>query len=175
MPDFLVALAKAIDRINERVGEWASWLNIVLVLLVCVDVFNRYVLNYTAAWVAEMEWHLFALIFLLGAWFAWKHDRHVRVDLFYTHFKPTDKALTDILGTLFFLLPWSFTLMVVSWRYAWKSFLIREASPDPGGIPALYWIKFAISLGMLLLFLQGIARLVHNLQAWKAGRENASN
>ncbi|MBK8042979.1 MAG: TRAP transporter small permease subunit [Haliscomenobacter sp.] len=175
MRPFFISVATGIDRINERVGEWASWLNVVLVLLVCVDVFNRYALNYTAAWVAELEWHLFALVFLLGAGFAWKHDRHVRVDLFYVRFQPKDKALTDIVGTLFFLLPWSFTLMVVSWRYAWKSFLIRETSPDPGGIPALYWIKFAISAGMLLLFLQGIARLIHNLQAWRTGREPLSN
>lgn len=133
MRPFFISVATGIDRINERVGEWASWLNVVLVLLVCVDVFNRYALNYTAAWVAELEWHLFALVFLLGAGFAWKHDRHVRVDLFYVRFQPKDKALTDIVGTLFFLLPWSFTLMVVSWRYAWKSFLIRETSPDPRG------------------------------------------
>jgi len=75
-------LASWIDQINERVGQWVSWLTLALVLLVFVNVFLRYVFNLPLAWSKELEWHLFALIFLFGAGYSLRHDRHVRVDLF---------------------------------------------------------------------------------------------
>lgn len=154
------------NRLNERVGKWTAWLNLGLILLVCGDVFTRYLLNKTSPWVTELEWHLFALIFLLGAGFAWKHDRHVRVDLFYARFTPQDKASVNALGTIFFLLPWATVLLIVSWKYAMTSFEIRETSPDPGGLPALYPIKFGICLGILLLILQALTQLITDLQTW---------
>ncbi len=105
----------------------------------------------------ELEWHLFGLIFLLGAGYAFRHDRHVRVDLFYAKFSAKDKALVNLFGGLILLIPWTAILIYVSFEYA--TIAIGEGSPDPGGLPARYIIKFAITAGMVLLFLQGLASI----------------
>ena len=163
-------LAKFIHRLNEFVGRTASWLNTLLVLLVCGDVISRYLFNDTAAWVMELEWHLFALVFLLGAGYALRHDRHVRVDLFYSRFSVRDQALVNIVGGIVFLIPWCILLIVVSTRYAWVSYLIGEGSPDPGGLPARYLIKFAIPIALFLLLLQGIVSVWESIRTYREGR-----
>ena len=159
---------KAIHQLNEQIGRGVSWLNGVLVLLVCADVVSRFLFQETAAWVMELEWHLFALVFLLGSGYALRHNRHVRVDLFYNRFAPRDRALADIIGGAVLLIPWCILIIYFSSSYAWSSFLIREGSPDPGGLPARYLIKFAIPLGFFLLLLQGVASV---LEAWKTCRK----
>ncbi len=153
-------LANRISQINEWIGKKISWLTFLLVILVCFDVIVRYLFNDTAAWIMELEWHMFALIFLLGAGYAFKHDRHVRVDLFYSNFKEKDKALVNLIGGLLFLIPWTIVIIIASFNYANVSFQIRETSPDPGGLPARYIIKFAITLGGILLFLQALANVI---------------
>lgn len=168
----LERIANRIDHLNEWIGRQTSWLNTILMVLVCMDVFIRYMLNDSSAWIMELEWHLFATIFLLGAGYAFQHDRHVRVDLFYTRMKKQDKALVDFIGTLVFLIPWCIALMVVSFQYAYQSFLIGETSPDPGGLPARYIIKSLIFIGLLLLFLQAISTL---FRSWLVLRENGTN
>jgi TRAP-type mannitol/chloroaromatic compound transport system permease small subunit len=154
--------------LNEQIGRGVSWLNGVLVLLVCADVVSRFLFQETAAWVMELEWHLFALVFLLGSGYALRHNRHVRVDLFYNRFAPRDRALADLIGGAVLLIPWCILIIYVSSSYAWSAFLIQEGSPDPGGLPARYLIKFAIPLGFFLLLLQGIASV---LEAWKTYRK----
>jgi len=152
-----------IDALNEWVGKTVSWLTTMLVLVVCLDVIVRYLFNDTKAWIMELEWHLFALVFLIGAGYAFKHDRHVRVDLFYAKFTPKDRALVNLIGGLIFLVPWCILIIYVSYDYAHVSFLIRETSPDPGGLPARYIIKFAITVGVSLLLLQGISSIIQSL------------
>lgn len=156
----LRTIAAAIHTLNERVGQAASWLTTALMLLVCFDVVVRYMFNQTQAWIMELEWHLFGLIFLFGAGYAFKHDRHVRVDLFYSKFNERDKAWVNLIGGLLFLLPWSAVLVYVTFDYAAVSWRIGEGSPDPGGLPARYLIKYAISAGLLLLLLQGLASVI---------------
>ncbi|MCB0588723.1 MAG: TRAP transporter small permease subunit [Phaeodactylibacter sp.] len=152
--------SSAIHQLNEWVGRSVSWLTTVLVALVCFDVITRYLFSNTSAWIMELEWHIFALIFLLGAGYAFRHDRHVRVDLFYAEFSARDQALVNLFGAILFLIPWSILVIYASFDYALISFKIGEASPDPGGLPARYAIKFAITAGAVLLLLQGIASLI---------------
>lgn len=160
MLQWLQHFSNGIHYLNERVGRTVSWLTTLLVLLVCFDVVTRYLLSNTSAWIMELEWHLFALIFLLGAGYALRHDRHVRVDLFYANFPPRDQAWVNLLGAALFLIPWCILLVYTSFEYALISYKIGETSPDPGGLPALYMIKFAVTLGAFLLLLQGIASLI---------------
>jgi len=152
------------DRIIRFVGEHVSWLCFGLVLLICVDVLFRYLFHFSVAWMTELEWHFFGLIFLLGSPYALEKDKHVRVDLFYAKFGKREKAQVNVVGTLVFLIPWSFTMCWFSVRYAFESFRIRESSPDPGGLPALYPIKMAMALGFALLFLQGLMLLQRQLK-----------
>jgi TRAP-type mannitol/chloroaromatic compound transport system permease small subunit len=108
----------------------------------------------------ELEWHLFALLFLLGAGYALKHDRHVRVDLFYNRFSARDQAWVQLLGGVLFLIPWAVLIFYFSFDYARISWLLGEVSSDPGGLPARYVIKAAIPLGFGLLALQGVAEVL---------------
>ncbi len=157
MKSFLLNIRHAIDQLNEWIGGRIAWLTALLVLLTVLDVVWRRLLNNTQTWIMEMEWHLFALIFLLGAGYAYKHDRHVRVDLFYARFSSRDKAWVNLIGNVLFLMPWCAVLIWFAAGFAWNAFKIREASPDPGGLPARYVIKFSIVVGAVLLMLQGIA------------------
>lgn len=167
MDKFLSSASHLIDQINEWVGRAVSWLTTILVVLVCFDVITRYFFSDTAAWIMELEWHLFALIFLFGAGYAFKHDKHVRVDLFYAKFSPKDRALVNIIGTLLFLIPWCLLVIYWSYEYALISYNVGETSPDPGGLPARYVIKFCVSIGMIFLLLQGVSVLFKNLLIYR--------
>jgi len=154
------AIANWIDGLNEWVGKSVAWLTTLLVVLVCFDVISRRLFSDTQAWVMELEWHLFALTFLLGAGYALKHNRHVRVDLFYAKFSKRDKALVNLVGHVLFLIPWCIVVGMAAGKYALTSYQILETSPDPGGLPALYPIKFAIVIGFMLLLLQALANSI---------------
>ena len=104
MVKFLTAIANAIDTLNEYVGRSVAWLTLLLVLLVCYDVANRSIFNSTKTWIMELEWHLFSLIFILGAGYALKHNKHVRVDLFFAKFSRRDQAWTNLIGAVVFLI-----------------------------------------------------------------------
>jgi len=149
--------------LNELVGRAVSFLTFGLVLLFVYDVFMRYLFNSTAVWIGELEWHLFALIFLLAGGYAFKNDRHVRVDLFYQNFSVKKKAWVNLLGSLLFLLPWSFVILMNSYGYMMNSYLQGEGSANPGGLPFRFIIKGAILVGFALVFLQGIANVIDSL------------
>ncbi len=166
-------IVRWIENLNEAVGKAVSWLSAILVLIVCLDVIIRRFIGGQATWVMELEWHLFALIFLLGAAYTLKNDRHVRVDLFYANFSKRDKALVNLFGTLLFLLPWTAILIYFSFQYGKISWLVAEKSPDPGGLPARYVVKFCITLGFLLLFLQGVAEALKALSILRSPTEKA--
>lgn len=155
-------LASWINQLNDRVGRAVSWLTLALVLLVFTNVFLRYVLNLPLAWAKELEWHLFALIFLLGAGYSLLHDRHVRVDLFYEKASKKDQQRINFWGTLVFLIPWCLLLIYSGWKAATDAWQMGERSPEAGGLPNLWLIQFAIPLGIGLLLLQGISVLIRS-------------
>lgn len=145
------------DRLNERIGVVVSWLTTVLVAVVCYDVFTRYLLKSSLVAVQELQWHLFSVIFLIGAAYTLKHGKHVRVDVFYNRFSVKTRAWVDLLGSLIFLLPFCLVAIWCSHTFVINAFTIGEGSPDPGGLPARFILKAAIPVGFLLLALQGLA------------------
>lgn len=157
-------LLRAIEELVGWLGRAAGLLNLALIALILVDVFLRGVFSLTAAWVIELEWHLFAIIFLLGIPYALQRDRHVRVDLFYEKFRPEDRRKVDLIGTVIFLLPWAFVLLFTGSRYAYASWVAGEGSPNPNGIPYFFPIKSIIPIAAGLLLLQGLA------SAWRTYR-----
>ena len=159
----LQQLSRAIDQLNEAFGRGVAWLTTALVLVIGYDVAARYLFNSSSAGIVELEWHLFSFIFLLGAAYALKHDRHVRVDVFYQNFTPKQQAWVNLVGTVLFLLPFCFIVLREAWQFTLNAWLIRESSPDPGGLPARYVVKAAIPLGFLLLLLQALSLLFQSL------------
>ncbi len=163
-----------IDQINGFAGKAVAWLTLGLVLLTVFDVLIRYLFQESQAWVMELEWHLFAAIFLLGAGFALRHDRHVRVDLFYSKMTPRHKAQVDFWGTLVLLLPWCLLVIWASYPSALESYRIGEGSPDPGGLSYRFVIKLVLLLGFCLLLLQGISQVIQSsLLIWGASEDKS--
>lgn len=159
----LERLINWLEGINEWCGRLVSWLSVFLVALICVDVLMRYFFDFTLIWVIELEIYFFALLFLLASGYALKHDKHVRVDVFYTKMTKKQKALVDFSGTLLFLIPWCVVIIWVSYNYAYMSFLIGEKSPQPGGLPALYLLKFSIVAAFFLLLIQGLSMIIRSV------------
>jgi TRAP-type mannitol/chloroaromatic compound transport system permease small subunit len=134
-----------------------------MVVVICVDVILRYLFSFSFIWITEVEIYLFALSFLFGSGYALKHDKHVRVDLFYEGWSPVRKAWVNLLGSLFFLIPWCVVAIIACWKYASFSFGFRESSPQAGGLPALYILKFCLMLGFVFLLMQGIALILRSI------------
>lgn len=163
MKKVLLWTSNAIDRLNENIGRGVSWLNTLLVLLICFDVMARYLFSSSSAGIVELEWHLFSFIFLLGAAYALLHDRHVRVDVFYQNFSEKKKAWVNLAGTLLFLIPFCLITIYTSWKFTANAFAMQEGSPDPGGLPSRYIVKAAIPIGFFLLLLQAISLAIKSI------------
>ncbi|HEV8673270.1 MAG TPA: TRAP transporter small permease subunit, partial [Methylomirabilota bacterium] len=88
-------LARRIDAFQEHFGRAVSWLMFGMVAVVFGDVIFRYVFNLSWVFIQELEWHLFGLVYLLGAGYTMLHDEHVRVDIFYARLRPRNKAWFD--------------------------------------------------------------------------------
>lgn len=158
----------SINQLNDWIGRATGWITTGMVLLICFDVLAKYFapkldIHYSNTAVFEMQWHLFALVFLLGSAYTLRHDRHVRVDLFYSKFSAKRKAWVNVLGVLLFLLPFCIIVIETSFTYAKNSFLMNEKSPDPGGLPYRFVLKGMIIVGFALLALQGLAILCNSL------------
>jgi TRAP-type mannitol/chloroaromatic compound transport system permease small subunit len=160
----LEQLAGIIDSINEGVGRLVSWVSLGLVVVVSVDVIMRYLFNNSYVFVQELEWHMFAFLFLLGAGYTLLHDQHVRVDLLYQQFSQKTKAWVNLFGVLFFLLPGCYLIISVSIPWVVTAYEIGEISPDPGGIPARYIIKSFVPIGFTFLMLQGVSLGINSLK-----------
>ena len=155
----LLALARAIDALNERIGRAAMWLVLLATLISSGNAVMRYGFDLSSnAWL-EIQWYLFALIFLLGAGYTLKHNGHVRIDILYGRFSPRLQAWVDLIGGLLFLLPLCGLMVWMGWGGFSDSLAVNETSPDAGGL--LRWpIKLAIPLGFALLLLQGVAEAI---------------
>jgi TRAP-type mannitol/chloroaromatic compound transport system permease small subunit len=162
------SLQSAISRLEE-ISEWCgravSWCILIMVLIISYDVFMRFVFSISSGALQELEWHLFAIVFLMGASYTLKHDGHVRVDIFYQsrYMSEIKRAWIDLLGTILFLFPFCILIIVSSWDFVANSFAISEGSPDAGGLPYRYLLKAAIPLGFSLLFIQGIAIVLRSI------------
>ncbi len=150
-------VARFIDQVNEWIGRKIAWLTSLLVLIIFGDVVMRYFFNTSSAGVFELEWHLFAAIFLLGAAYTLKHDKHVRVDVFYARLNKKQQAWINLIGSLLFLFPFCIVVISSSYKFVENSFYFRESSPDPGGLPARFIIKSTITIGFFLLLMQGLS------------------
>lgn len=163
-----------IDRLNERIGRNISWLTIILVVLVCYDVITRYVFKSSSVAVQELQWHLFAIIFLMAAAYTLKYDEHVRVDVFYSKLSERSRAIIDLVGTIVFLLPFCLIIIYASRYFVFTSFQIGETSPDPGGLPARYLLKAILPISFFFVLLQGISLILRSIVKIKmlSRREN---
>ncbi len=159
----LTTLCRWVDGLNEHIGRGVAWVSALLVAVIFVDVVMRYAFNTSFVFTQELEWHLFAFIFLIGAGYTLLHDGHVRVDIVYQRLGPKGRAWVNLAGVLLFLIPGCLMVITTSWKFVANSFAIMEGSPDPGGIPYRFLIKGCIPVGFGLLLLQGVSLGIHSL------------
>lgn len=162
----LTRLIDFIEVLSEWSGRAVAWLVLAMTLVIGFDVIMRYLFNAGSVALQELEWHLFALVFLLGAAYTFKHDGHVRVDIVYQSrwMNARRRAFVEVFGGLFLLLPFCLLIIVSSWPFVANAFAMGEGSPDPGGLPYRFLLKTAIPLGFGLLLLQGIAHTLRNVR-----------
>lgn len=163
------------DGVNEWVGYAVSWLSTLLVIVVCYDVFTRYVLKNSSVAVQELEWHIFAVIFLVGAAYTLKEDKHVRVDVIYMKLSRKKQAFINLFGTLFFLLPFCLLIIKTSVPFVINAYGFDECSPDPGGLPYRWVLKSMIVVGFSLLFLQGLSLAAKSVLTLTGHDEEGAN
>lgn len=152
-----------LDAINENAGKLFSWSTLLMVILICTEVILRYIFNKSFIWMVELEIYLFAFSFLLAAGYAFKHDKHVRVDLFYSNFSEKKKAYVNLLGAILFLIPWCLISIIACLKYANISWRIGEVSQQAGGLPMVYLLKFSLALGFILLLIQAFASVIRSI------------
>lgn len=158
-------LCRWIDATNEWVGRGVAWTTSLLVAVTFGDVVMRYFFDTSFVFTQELEWHLFAFIFLMGAGYTLFQDGHVRVEVFYGKLDTKGQAWVNLFGVLFFLIPSCLIFIKTSIPFVQKSWAVMEGSPDPGGIPYRFILKACIPAGYSLMLLQGISLGIKSLFA----------
>lgn len=160
---YLKLYIQFVDKVNNKIGKLFSWFILFLIIIVCVDVILRYVMNYSIVAMQELEWHFFAILFLMGASYTMLENGHVRVDVFYIKLSAQTRVIINLAGTLLFLIPLCVIIIWTSTEFALISFRINETSPDGGGLPARFIIKSFIPISFFFLLLQGISHLFSSI------------
>jgi len=155
-------LAARIERFVDRVGRVTSWLALVIVLLMSVNVVLRYLFSVGSVWAQELEWHLLVPLILFGVSYAMRHGEHVRVDIVYGRFSPRRQHLVDLVSALL-AIGIAALFIWLSLHYVQQAYEIDEGSPDPGGLPHRFLLKSLLPLGFAVLLLQGIASALKSL------------
>jgi len=158
-----------IERFVDLVGEWTSWLALVIVALMATNVLLRYLFSTGSVWAQELEWHLLAPLILFGSSYALRHGAHVRVDIIYGRFSERSKAIVDLASAIL-AIAISALFIWFSLHYVQQSYVIDEGSPDPGGLPHRYLLKALIPIGFALLLLQSIAVALDSLEKLRGSR-----
>ena len=149
-----------IDGISTWVGKAAAWLIILLMAVVCVEVFKRYILNMPTAWIFDADNMLYGTLFMLCGAYTLAQNAHVRGDFLYSSMQPRMQASLDIVLYVVFFLPGVTALIYAGYDYASLSWHINEHSNVTANGPPVYQFKTVIPIAGALILLQGIAEIV---------------
>jgi TRAP-type mannitol/chloroaromatic compound transport system permease small subunit len=144
---------KIIGKIIDILGNFCSVLMLLMIVNVFYDVIMRYFFNDVSIGMQELEWHLFAAMFMFGIAYTLKEDGHVRVDIFYETMSAHKKAIINIFGSLVLALPITLLIFYYSWDYTLEAYEMGEGSGDPGGLPHRWIVRSIIPLSSLFLVL----------------------
>lgn len=146
-------LHNALRKLIDAMGQLCVVLMLLMVANVFYDVLMRYFFNDVSIGMQELEWHLFAAMFMFGIGYTLKEDAHVRVDIFYEKLLPHTQAYIDIFAALVFALPITLIVMYYGYGYAIDAYQMNEGSPDPGGLPYRWIIRSVIPISNVFLLL----------------------
>ncbi len=147
------SILKITGKIIDILGNFCSLLMILMIVNVFYDVIMRYFFNDVSIGMQELEWHLFAAMFMFGIAYTLKEDGHVRVDIFYDAMSAKKQAIINIFGSLVFALPITVLILYYSWDYTFEAYEMGEGSGDPGGLPHRWIVRSVIPLSSIFLIL----------------------
>jgi len=159
----LLALAARLEGLSEWTGRRIAWLTLAMVLVTFVIVIFRYAFSMGWIWLQESVSYLHAFVFMLGAAYTFRHDGHVRVDIFYRHYSPRRRALVDLLGNLLLVLPVCGFIFLNAWPDVHNAWIRLEGSEETDGLDLVYVLKTCMLLMPLLVSLQSLALILRNL------------
>ena len=158
----LLRLSRLIDALNEAVGKLTMWLVLAAVLISAANAVMRKAFSISSNGFLEIQWYLFAAVFLLAAGYTMKRQEHVKIDVVSSRFSKTTQVWIDIVGIVCFLFPFVFTVIALSMPLVIRAWNTGEMSSNAGGL--IRWPVFALlPLGFGLLGLQGLSELIKRL------------
>jgi TRAP-type mannitol/chloroaromatic compound transport system permease small subunit len=155
----LLKLSQLIDALTERIGKSIIWLVLVVTLISSGNAIMRYTINYSSNAFLEIQWYLFAMIFLLGSGYTLMKNEHVRIDLIAGKFSQRGQTWIDIFGIIFFLMPMAIAIMWMSWPIFLLALHNNEQSSNAGGL-TVWPARLMVPVGFFLLVLQGVSELI---------------
>ncbi len=163
-----MSIADRIDSLTTLIGRAAAWLCLFIVLAQFAVVLMRYGFGMGSAKLTESILYAHAALFMLAAAWTLRENGHVRVDIFYADARPRRKALVDLLGALFLLIPFALSLLILSLPYVARSWSILERSRETSGLPFVYLLKTLIPIFAISLVLQGVSQAIRAAQTLRA-------
>lgn len=160
---FLAWLLWAINGLNRIVGQVFSWLALAIVVICFWVVVERYLFSSTRLWMQDLYVWLNGAMFTAVAAFALLRENHVRVDIFYRGARNRTKAVADLVGVVFFLLPFCIVVFVYGLPFVQRSWKYMEGSANVGGMPGLYILKSFVLVFAVLVGLQAVAMLIRSI------------
>jgi TRAP-type mannitol/chloroaromatic compound transport system permease small subunit len=158
----LLALARMIDALNERIGKIVTWLVLVAVVISAANAVVRKAFDMSSNAFLEVQWYLFSAVFLLCSAWTLLRNEHIRIDVVAGRLAKRTQTWIDVFGTLFFLLPMTLLILYESVPWAWRALESGEISSSAGGL-ILWPAKILVPIGFTLLVLQGISELVKRI------------
>jgi TRAP-type mannitol/chloroaromatic compound transport system permease small subunit len=155
------------DRAILAIGNAGAWLIAVLIVAILIQVILRYVFQKSFVVLEEMQWHIYAVIIMLGLSYSFVKDSHIRLDILHSKFSKPTKEKIEIMGIVCFLWPMIFIFFIHSLPFVAESFRVGECSDAPMGLGYRWAIKSIIPLAFFLLFIASVSRLaqaVHYLK-----------
>ncbi len=162
-------LLRAVERVSSWSGKAFSWLIVALTMVVCVEVFKRYILNAPTAWIFDLNNMLYGTLFMMCGAYTLALGGHVRADFVYTYLRPRAQAALDLALYLFFFIPGILALVYAGYGYASDSWRIAEHSTVTAEGPPVYHFKTVIPVAGALVLLQGLAEMVRCVVCLRTG------
>ena len=158
----LLTLSRLIDRTTEWIGRWIAWLVLAAVLISALNAAVRKAFNTSSNAYLEIQWYLFAAVFLLAAGYTLLRQEHVKIDVISGRFSKRTQIWIDIIGLACFVLPLVWTVIHLSLPLAIRAYEMNEYSSNAGGL--IRWPVFALlPLGFFLLGVQAVSELIKRI------------
>ena len=161
-------LLRTADLISTWIGKAFAWLIVTLMLMVCIEVFKRYILNAPTGWIYDASNMMYGTLFMMAGAYTLAQDGHVRGDFLYGSMKPRRQATLDLVLYFVFFLPGIMALTWAGWTYFQESLAMHETTFNATPIP-IYPFKLIIPIAGAIVLMQGVAEMIRCVVCLQTG------